>query len=630
MPRTAIPTATLACVILLATGLSARADRYWILFRDGTMVLADRFADGDAWSDNAQLPHRMLFAADNPVCTLRDNQLELPPPVASYVLLANGDVLPGRVLKYVPASVDDNRPAHLILAPRCCIESADAEGLTVRADRVLRIVSGGPAPVHSAPGTLVFADGKTLVAKSVRFSEDGVKALSDDGVVNARFDELVEVHVPKVDRMAAVLDDGFALPLHDEGLVGRLETVDGAVITYRRAAARADVEEPDPRTPQRNRPPARRLAYLRPSWSLDTVRVPVDAVFQQTFRPTYELPLSLMRATVLREDRGIHYWPWRRNRNVRGERLGCGPLVVGLGLGTHSQSQIAFDLPVGAEQFTALVGLDNSVGEQGCVTLRVFHDRSQRKPAFEREYLRGSDLPVPIGPLDLSGAKQLILMTNFAHNGRPEDADPLDVGDHVNWLLPTVTVRADPVARSVRLRQFVPGWNRWTLNDVDAERLIASVRWDRRLGRWEAVIDTNHPEGFTLERAVPEVSDATDLLELVVSPDEEVERWRIELSADGEVLEPITSEPVMGPSVRARHRRFPEQIDLGMVFRWDLQAFRGRAVKLALKAVPERGAGGLQWRSCILTAAAANPPPGRSRLGRAVPEKQGDLHSRPR
>ena len=101
MSRPAITNATLAMAILLATGQTIRADRYWALFRDGTIASADRFVDGDAWSDNAQLTRQQIFAPGNPVCTLRDNRLGLPSPAESYVLLANGDVLPGRVLKYI-------------------------------------------------------------------------------------------------------------------------------------------------------------------------------------------------------------------------------------------------------------------------------------------------------------------------------------------------------------------------------------------------------------------------------------------------------------------------------------------------------------------------------------------------
>ena len=48
------------------------------------------------------------------------------------------------------------------------------------------------------------------------------------------FREIADLHVPSVDVMGAVLDDGLYPPLGPGAVVGRLETVDGAVLTYHR------------------------------------------------------------------------------------------------------------------------------------------------------------------------------------------------------------------------------------------------------------------------------------------------------------------------------------------------------------------------------------------------------------
>ena len=47
------------------------------------------------------------------------------------------------------------------------------------------------------------------------------------------------------------------------------------------------------------------------------------------------------------------------------------------------------------------------------------------KPIWQREFLKGNDPPVRFGPVVLSQATGLTLVTEFAHQGRPTGTDPL-------------------------------------------------------------------------------------------------------------------------------------------------------------------------------------------------------------
>lgn len=595
--------------VAVAAPVARAEDRYWALFQDGSRVTADEFTDEDSQSFERTLGNRRLFDPDNPVRVLRNNTLS-PSPPGAHVLIANGDVVPGKVLRFLPPVEELGLPARLLLSPRSALRTTDPSGLAVRADRVVRIVSEQAATGRRDPGTLVFAGGRTAKATAVRWTQDGVKALTADGIVDVRFDELVDLDVPKVDLLAAVLDDGLYPPLDGESLIGRLETVDGAVLTYRRSLTRVADETPTRPSRRRDTPRPKRLLHLQPSWALSPILVPTDVIYQRTYRAADEIPLSLLPATPVGERHGIHYWPWRRNRNVRGGPLQSGQLAVGLGVGTHSHSEIAFELPPGATQFTAMVGLDDVVGDGGCARAKVFRDRVAGTPLFDSGLLRGHDDPARVGPLNVANAKRLVLVNEFAHQDRPPGADPFDIRDHVDWLLPMITVGGVEADRAGLVRRFVPGWQMWTLEDAAADRIDLSAEWDEALSVWVPVVGLSGSEGLTLSRTLSEVSRANDLLELNVSPANAAAVRQIELRVDGTRIEPVTQEAVVDQRVRERYRRNRIPVDDGAIIRWDLQAYRGREIQLELEIPPgPRDSARLAWRGCALKSAIRNLPP---------------------
>ncbi len=434
--------AIVVAIVVASTALGARAEeRFWAVFRDGSVAAGSAFGGEDPWGDTATLGGRRLFGVANTVAVIRDNTLG-PSPDAPRVVMANGDVVPGKVIRFLPASPQSNLPPRLLLSPALPMKTPEAGGLAVRADRVKRIVFVAGADRRRDPGTILFVDGQAITASALHWTEQGVRVLTDTGVVTARFDELAELTVPNVDVIAAVLDDGR--PRHGErlGLVGRLETADGAVLTYRRATARVESQATSPRRSAGRRAGTKRTVSLTPSWALGPVAVPVDRVWLRSYRAAGEIPLSLLPAETLTQRSLLHYWPWRRNRNLRGGLLQSGPLTVGLGVATHPYSEIAFELPPAAGRFATLVGLDNAVGQAGCARVAIYRDAVSGKPLHRTGLLRGGENPTMVGPLDVAGVKRLILVTEAAHEDRPPGTDPLDIGDHVDWLLPIVILPA--------------------------------------------------------------------------------------------------------------------------------------------------------------------------------------------
>ncbi|HLH56556.1 MAG TPA: NPCBM/NEW2 domain-containing protein [Verrucomicrobiae bacterium] len=91
------------------------------------------------------------------------------------------------------------------------------------------------------------------------------------------------------------------------------------------------------------------------------------------------------------------------------------------GFGTHAVSSLRIALEGRAERFTAIVGVDDEVGQRGSVIFKVIGDT---KTLWESGVLHGGD-PAKEVSVDLRGVKRLILFVGDAGNG-------IDF-DHADW-----------------------------------------------------------------------------------------------------------------------------------------------------------------------------------------------------
>jgi hypothetical protein len=600
---------------LAVAGEAPGPARYWAMWRDGTTQSAPRM-EGQWWEDGATLAGRRLHEPDKGLRLI--SHLDLKPSTPSvYVQMANGDVLPGRVSQCLPAMPDGDLPARVLVSPEAPILTSEGAGVWVRADAIARIVAARTDASAREPGTLILADGRVVSANMVRWAEQGVRALTDAGIVNIALGELADVHLPRVDRVAAVIDDAVFPPLPKERVIARLETAEGAALTWRRAMTFVS-QEPVGRAARGKPPETRTFLHIQPGWALGPLMVPADTIANVGFRHLDEVPLGHLPAEVLEQQTGIHAWPWQRNRSVRGETLRSGQAMADLGLGTHSHVQLAFELPPGARQFSTRVGIDNSVSSGGCAEVKVFADRPSGQPLFASGHLRGGKEPIRIGPLDISQAKRLVLVTDMAHRDRPADAYPFDIGDHVNWLLPIVACEAPAVDRSALVRRFVGGWERWTMDETVGTRIDVAPRWDEAAEQW--AIEVSLPERGTIEltRRIAMQSMTSDVLEVVVSPDLASLAERIEVRVDGERQE-LASERLHSSSgrreraVREKRRQdgqAPPPDFRGAVLRWDLHAFAGRDAELSLRISAGPEVERIAWHALRFVAAVDMPADG--------------------
>ena len=109
--------------------------------------------------------------------------------------------------------------------------------------------------------------------------------------------------------------------------------------------------------------------------------------------------------------------PYQRDANVEGHPMLLSGREYERGIGTQSRTLLAYRLEPGDRRFQAQVGLDDRAGPLGCVIFRVLVDNTER---FASGPMSAHDTPRPID-LDVSGARSLILITEFGERGGVRD-----------------------------------------------------------------------------------------------------------------------------------------------------------------------------------------------------------------
>jgi hypothetical protein len=154
------------------------------------------------------------------------------------------------------------------------------------------------------------------------------------------------------------------------------------------------------------------------------------------FDAAVEVPLAQVRAIDIRQGPAVYLadlacvfeatpflgvaWPLGKDASASGSPLQLGQNFFDKGLGMHSQSRAAFKLEGKYRWFESMVGLDERQGQMGRVRLKVVVDGKER--VSELRTLKDGSLSLR---LDVSGAKELILVVDFADFG--------DVQGFVNW-----------------------------------------------------------------------------------------------------------------------------------------------------------------------------------------------------
>ncbi|MFT5128836.1 MAG: hypothetical protein ACI8W8_002455 [Rhodothermales bacterium] len=481
----------MTCILFAILALSLCAedkpkpipDRYELRFANGDIVHHHEIRDWHEPKKQPRVDKRALFDAKNPVVMLRDRTLSSHLQ-APFVALANGDVLPGRVIGANSADPSSPWPAHFVVVPRPPLSAfirGDAR-VRIHQDRVTRIVFREFTDRLLAPGDVRFADGRVVRVKSVRWRESGLRALSVDGVVTATWSELAEIRLPAPDIQAAVLDD--LRPPTDPARhprIARIQTIGGATLSFWQDLLERDKDQ--------------RGEYchtLQPSWAVSAIRVPLNRIVTRSYRPANAIPLSSLPSTALVQRSLTGYlWPWTRNRNVRGGMLACAAEIADFGIGTHSYSEIAFDLPPFATHLRGSVGLDRVVGNGGCCELRILRDKPGGKPLWQSGVRTGNDDPQRFD-IGIAGVKRVILQTDAADKKAPKGADPLDIRDEASWLRPVVIADSAKTRVPLDLPRLIPALDDWNLAAPSIDKIGFCQIFEERVGAWQNVLVLPH------------------------------------------------------------------------------------------------------------------------------------------
>ncbi len=585
----------LAAGPVIAQGPDQAEERYWAILRSGTEVGATTLTD---WADpdkTARLDKTPLFAPRNPVRLLCDRSVSVA-LTGPRLLFQNGDILPGQVTEIRPADPTGGSPAYALVQLAAPFIGPDntAPLLPVRLDAVRRLLMTDDVQEDYQPNSIILKDGRRLSVLGLRWTRDGVRVLVQGQILSLALKDLAEVDLPAADLVHLVLAQNAYPGPRADGLIGRLRASNGAALTFR-----SDMLRPLAIQTGAGHHAKSSLAcvQVQPGWALEPLTLPVDEVAVSDYwRPT-DVPLSLLPARTLQEKSYTGYlWHWRRNLDVRGGLLEVGRMSADLGVGMHSLSQVAFTLPPSAQAFWSIVGLARDVGSGGCVNLQVTPDDPGHAPLWRRDFVRGTDGPIVVGPVPLpQAAGQMVLSVGFADHNRPQGADPMDIRDRVNWLMPLVEIdRAVLPQPQQDWRYYLPVLDDWQPGVDLAQVGRLGVNWDPSGRRWEMTLDTAHG-GYQLTRRIE-----------VLSPDAAL---GLTVARTGEGAAPILTLQVAGSTAA------PQQLDTrsaqpgaDATVSWPLRDFVNKTINLVLTVSPPSGAtmGPLAWRRLGIT---GNGPP---------------------
>ena len=281
----------------------------------------------------------------------------------------------------------------------------------------------------------------------MRFNGEGVSLLADQGLVRLAYRELAEVVLPPLDAWDAYYRQLAVIDRACEADIVRLETVQGMVFTASGPRVTAFRKEGEA---------AASMCLVEPAWSRTPVPVAWSAVRTVWRAPAHVVPLSRFVPQEVVQPAALgSSWTWRADRNVADGELRSGGLRYLWGFGVHAPNTLVFRLPETARAFHSNLGIDASVGAAGCVVGRVFLDELTGTPLYQSHVLRGSAATITTGEIKVlrgnAPGRLLYMVVDGSGEARGQDVDPLDIGDHADWLEPALLLDV------TKLRAIVAG-----------------------------------------------------------------------------------------------------------------------------------------------------------------------------
>jgi len=456
--------------------------RHTAQWADGTRQAADTLGPWHETKSAPKLGDRELFDSRRPLRWLVDNSLAPPPVPDAMVELCGGDCLPGTVIGFRDGTEDprERLPPHLLVA--ASIRTAWPERLSHPEIRVtlpwLRRIVWQRVTDQYQPRTLIFADGRQLEFRSIRFTATGVQILRQDGIREFSFGDLAELHMPAVDPWEAYFQQLAAMGLESDTRLVYLETATGlrATSTTDRFQARSHGAADRP---------GGWYHLVQPPWSLEPLWLKHDTIRVREYFLPHEVPLSRIEPVASRGQSDLGgVWRGQMDRNIEAGPLESGGVVFPWGFGVHAASELEFPLCPLVRSFQTRLGPDQLAGGGGCVRAKVLVQSSSAKTLYASDPLLGSSAVRDTGRLPLEAGSptgRLILQVDPAHADRPAGADPLDIGDVFDWLEPLLELDPEKLNAEVLRRgsQMISAWQGWKVVSGDSDAVPLVSYWDR-------------------------------------------------------------------------------------------------------------------------------------------------------
>lgn len=587
---------------MLAAGGQAAfaAERFVGWLADGTRVTAKGLSAWPLPGSSFRLDNRELLDTENAARFIRDRDAKpvLKPP---YVVLANGDIVPGTLVQLELSDGRMGQPARVQLELESPLAPISGSTLSILANRVARVVVAPQSGV-TTPGMVRTLDGRQLTARAIRWREQGLALLTAEGIVEVELADVAEAVFPAVDRNDAALADNAWASIGHRSAIGRIETKGGAALT----AARVSREQDSGR--RRGRLSSEVLYYVQPAWADEPLAIPEEEIAACGYRAADEVPLSCLAATTLANRRMIGpVTAWTANRNARGGALAAVGLESDIGIAAHAHSEIAFDLPSSARSLELAVGLELSAG--GCVRCQVI--TGDGLVLSDSGVFEGKDGVRRMPAVDVTSVKRVVLVTAAAHEDRPKGADPFDIRDSVVWLQPLVKLNATINEPERRLVTMLPGAADWELAGEGWNNARLGSRWNLLASTWYPTITQPAGNVLSLERKLP-VTRENDVVELFTVCPADLEEHEFQLTVNGTVVpwhnnadrNQLRQWTARYSKQRARDGNAEESnLSDRLAYWWDLQAWRGQEVTLRLDLSGRREANEIVCRNLSVRSA---------------------------
>ena len=342
--------------------------------------------------------------------------------------------------------------AQVLVQPSQEFGKSAEKPIAVETDWLRRIVfdAAGP-PRRCPPRSLVCRDGRVIAFRALRFSGEGVSLLTDQGLVRLAYRDLAEVAMQPIDaweayhRQLAEID-----PKGDAGIV-RLETGQGMVFTASTTRVTAFREEAEA---------AASTCLVQPAWSRTPIPVAWSAVRTLWRAPATVVPLSLFAPQQVAQRGGpgqqleVASGPQRGRRRAAQRRH-----PLSLGVWRPCAQRIGLPLARLRAGLPQRPGDRRRRGRLGVCRGESLRQRGVRHALVPKQAAAGladARFPPATSPWPAATRRPSNWCWSWrtAATRRGPNADPLDIGDHADWLEPILLL--DPVKLRAAVAKYRP------------------------------------------------------------------------------------------------------------------------------------------------------------------------------